>query len=92
MCGSWLAVRTNGTDVGHWLLPAMLFLGAFGGALYALIPAICAFVPALSAAANFTWFIGVGLGFAIYAGLMLRKRAPAAEVTPAEDYRLPGAA
>jgi general nucleoside transport system permease protein len=40
-CGSWLAVRTNGTDVGHWLLPAMLFLGALGGALYALIPAIC---------------------------------------------------
>jgi general nucleoside transport system permease protein len=41
VCGSWLAVRTNGTDVGHWLLPAMLFLGALGGALYALIPAIC---------------------------------------------------
>ena len=39
--GSWLAVRTNGTDVGHWVLPAMLVLGALGGALYALIPAIC---------------------------------------------------
>ena len=39
--GSWLAVRTNGTDVGHWVLPAMLLLGALGGALYALIPAIC---------------------------------------------------
>ena len=41
VCGSWLAVRTNGTDPGPWLLPAMLILGALGGALYALIPAIC---------------------------------------------------
>ena len=41
VCGSWLAVRTNGTDVGPWLLPVMLILGAIGGALYALIPAIC---------------------------------------------------
>jgi general nucleoside transport system permease protein len=41
VCGSWLAVRTNGTDVGPWLLPVMLILGALGGALYALIPAIC---------------------------------------------------
>ncbi len=41
VCGSWLAVRTNGTDVGHWVLPAMLILGALGGALYALIPALC---------------------------------------------------
>src|SRR6202789_3394232 len=41
VCGSWLAVRTNGTDVGPWVLPAMLLLGALGGALYALIPAIC---------------------------------------------------
>jgi general nucleoside transport system permease protein len=41
VCGSWLAVRTNGTDVGHWLLPTMILLGALGGALYALIPAIC---------------------------------------------------
>jgi simple sugar transport system permease protein len=41
VCGSWLAVRTNGTEAGHWVLPAMLFLGALGGALYALIPAIC---------------------------------------------------
>src|ERR1700691_5277250 len=41
VCGSWLAVRTNGTDAGHCVLPAMLFLGALGGALYALIPAIC---------------------------------------------------
>jgi general nucleoside transport system permease protein len=41
VCGSWLAVRTNGTGVGHWVLPAMLFLGALGGALYAMIPALC---------------------------------------------------
>jgi general nucleoside transport system permease protein len=39
--GSWLAVITNGTSAGHWVLPAMLVLGALGGALYALIPAIC---------------------------------------------------
>jgi ABC-type uncharacterized transport system permease subunit len=39
--GSWLAVITNGTGAGHWVLPAMLILGALGGALYALIPAIC---------------------------------------------------
>src|SRR5215470_15107464 len=41
VCGSWLAVKTQGTDAGHWVLPAMLLLGAIGGALYALIPAIC---------------------------------------------------
>jgi ABC-type uncharacterized transport system permease subunit len=41
VCGSWLAVHTNGEDVGYWVLPAMLILGILGGALYALIPAIC---------------------------------------------------
>src|SRR3984893_3345863 len=40
VCGSWLAVKTQGTDAGAWVLPAMLVLGAVGGALYALIPAI----------------------------------------------------
>jgi simple sugar transport system permease protein len=39
--GSWLAVVTNGTDAGHWVLPAMLIMGALGGALWAMIPAIC---------------------------------------------------
>ena len=39
--GSWLAVITNGTDAGPWVLPAMLVMGALGGALYALIPALC---------------------------------------------------
>jgi general nucleoside transport system permease protein len=41
VAGSWLAVKTNGTDAQHWVMPAMLVLGALGGALYALIPAIC---------------------------------------------------
>ncbi len=41
VAGSWLAVVTNGTDAGPWVLPAMLVLGALGGALYALIPALC---------------------------------------------------
>jgi ABC-type uncharacterized transport system permease subunit len=41
IAGSWLAVRTNGTDAGAWVLPAMLILGALGGALYAMIPALC---------------------------------------------------
>jgi simple sugar transport system permease protein len=41
VCGSWLAVVTNGTGAGPWVLPAMLVLGALGGALYALIPAVC---------------------------------------------------
>src|SRR5262249_39137512 len=41
VCGSWLAVKTHGTDAGAWVLPAMLALGALGGALYALVPAIC---------------------------------------------------
>src|SRR5438552_15957843 len=38
--GGWLAVRTHGTDAGFWVLPAMLLLGALGGALSALIPAL----------------------------------------------------
>src|SRR6478736_2659758 len=41
VAGSWLAVTTQGTDAGPWVLPAMLMLGALGGALYAMIPAIC---------------------------------------------------
>lgn len=39
--GSWLAVKTQGTDAGPWVMPAMLVLGALGGTLYALIPALC---------------------------------------------------
>src|SRR5947209_2241561 len=41
VAGSWIAVKTQGTDAGHWVLPAMLVLAAAAGALYALIPAIC---------------------------------------------------
>ena len=41
VAGSWLAVKTQGADAGPWVMPAMLVLGALGGALYALIPAIC---------------------------------------------------
>src|SRR5205823_12327678 len=41
VAGSWIAVKTQGTDAGVWVLPAMLVLAAAAGALYALIPAIC---------------------------------------------------
>jgi simple sugar transport system permease protein len=41
VAGSWLAVKTHGTGAGPWVMPVMLVLGALGGALYALIPAIC---------------------------------------------------
>src|SRR6187551_3745916 len=36
LCGSWVAVTTQGTGAGPWVLPVMLVLGALGGALYAL--------------------------------------------------------
>ena len=43
--GSWLGLadprrRRTGTFGSWWILPAMLILGALGGALYALIPAL----------------------------------------------------
>jgi len=41
VAGSWIAVKTQGTDASHWVLPAMLLAGAVAGALYALIPALC---------------------------------------------------
>jgi simple sugar transport system permease protein len=37
--GSWLALKTHGTDAGVWVLPLMLALGVIGGALWGLIPA-----------------------------------------------------
>ncbi|WP_237480099.1 ABC transporter permease [Lichenibacterium dinghuense] len=44
-CGGALALATHGVDHmgplgGAWILPALLALGAIGGALYALIPAL----------------------------------------------------
>jgi simple sugar transport system permease protein len=39
MAGGWLAIATHGAPDGPWLLPAMLLLGALGGALFGLIPA-----------------------------------------------------
>ena len=41
LAGGWLAVTTHGSGAGPWVLPAMLVLGAIGGALYSLIPALC---------------------------------------------------
>src|SRR4029078_9140439 len=38
VAGSWLGVKAQGTEAGHWVLRAMLLLGAIAGALYALIP------------------------------------------------------
>jgi general nucleoside transport system permease protein len=43
--GGWLGLLTNGgalqeTIGGWWILPAMLILGALGGVLYGLIPAL----------------------------------------------------
>jgi general nucleoside transport system permease protein len=40
VAGSWIAVKTHGSDAGFWVLPAMLVIGAAAGAGYALIPAI----------------------------------------------------
>lgn len=38
----------------------------------ALVPMLCVFVPAFHAAANYAWFIGMGLGFVLHA-LLSRK-------------------
>src|SRR5918997_1205644 len=37
--GSWLALKTHGTEAGFWVLPVMLLLGILGGALWGLVPA-----------------------------------------------------
>ena len=34
-------MKTHGTDAGPWVMPAMLVLGALGGALYAAHPGDC---------------------------------------------------
>src|ERR1700748_2110081 len=41
VAGSGIAVKTQGTDAGAWVVPVMLLLAAIAGALYAMIPAIC---------------------------------------------------
>jgi simple sugar transport system permease protein len=41
VAGSWLAVVTQGTEAGPWVLPVMLVLAALAGATWALIPALC---------------------------------------------------
>jgi ABC-type uncharacterized transport system permease subunit len=38
--GGWLGLATQGGDGGWWILPAMMVLGAIGGLLYAMIPAL----------------------------------------------------
>lgn len=38
--GSWLALATHGSPDGRWVLVAMLALGALGGMVWALIPAL----------------------------------------------------
>jgi len=40
MAGGWLALATHGSPQGPWLLPSMLVVGAVGGALFAMIPAV----------------------------------------------------
>lgn len=47
----------------------------------ALVPVLCAVVPALSNLANFSWFIGVALGFTSYVALM-RRTPQAVEKAP----------
>ena len=37
--GSFIALKSHGTDAGAWVLPAMVLAGIVGGALYGLIPA-----------------------------------------------------
>src|SRR5258708_26299403 len=40
VAGSWLAVETQGTDAGPWVLPAMLLLGAVAGGPGVLLPVL----------------------------------------------------
>src|ERR1700710_651944 len=41
VAGSWLAVKTHGTDAGAWVMPAMLLLGAAAGALFQPDAGLC---------------------------------------------------
>jgi simple sugar transport system permease protein len=38
--GTWVALATHDSGAGPWVLPAMLAMGALGGALFAMIPAL----------------------------------------------------
>jgi general nucleoside transport system permease protein len=40
LVGGWLAIATHGGSGGAWILPSMLILGALGGLLYAMLPAL----------------------------------------------------
>src|ERR1700704_4149356 len=40
VAGSWLAVKTQGTHAGYWVLPAMLLMGAVAGGAVARCPAL----------------------------------------------------
>jgi NCS1 family nucleobase:cation symporter-1 len=41
----------------------------------ALVPIICVLAPGLETLANFTWFIGVAIGFAVYLAIGPRDSA-----------------
>lgn len=43
----------------------------------AIIPILCVLIPSLGGLANFTWFIGMGCGLAIYWGINAKQCAPA---------------
>ena len=44
----------------------------------ALVPVLCVILPGLEGVANFTWFVGCGLGFVLYALIMRGRQAFAA--------------
>ena len=49
----------------------------------AIIGAICVLVPGLQMLANFTWFVGLALGFGFYLILMRQQVQPMARPAPA---------
>ena len=55
----------------------------------ALVAAVCALVPALEVLANFTWFIGLALGFVCYTALA-RWMAGEVERSPSEPLLAEG--
>ncbi len=94
VAGSWLAVKTQGTGAGHWVLPAMLLLGAAAGALYALIPAICKVRfgaseilrnPAVLVVSQPTWGVDAGAAAVIRQALLDLAAAGAAVLVTSQD-------